>query len=153
MSPSLSRSEPVFSVSIAAQMAGMHAQTVRQYDRLGLVVASRTKGGGRRYSLNAVEALQEIQQLSQEEGINLAGISRILKLEHEVKRLRRENRRLKSAVDRLKTTLLEKEAAEGRVFAATQDGSIIALSRGERPPADRRRSDSALVIWRPRRDG
>ncbi|WP_182353140.1 heat shock protein transcriptional repressor HspR [Flaviflexus huanghaiensis] len=150
MSPSLSRNEAVFSVSIAAQMAGMHAQTVRQYDRLGLVVASRTKGGGRRYSLNDIEALQEIQQLSQEEGINLAGISRILKLENEVKKLRRENSRLRSTIGKLRGLLLEKEEADGRVFAATQDGSIIALSRGERPPAGRSRASSALVIWRPR---
>lgn len=151
MSPSLSRNDPVFSVSIAAQMAGMHAQTVRQYDRLGLVVASRTKGGGRRYSLNDVEALQEIQALSQEEGINLAGISRILELEKEVKKLRRENSRLKSMANRLKDVLLEKQAAERRVFAAGQDGSIVALSRGERAPADEAvRRSSALVIWRPR---
>jgi len=149
MSRSLSRTDPVFSVSIAAQMAGMHAQTVRQYDRLGLVVASRTKGGGRRYSLNDIEALQEIQQLSQDEGINLAGISRILELENEVKKLKRENSRLKSAVARLKNLLLEKQAAEGRVFAAGQDGSIIALSRGERPPGASSRRSSALVIWRP----
>lgn len=149
MSPSLSRNDPVFSVSIAAQMAGMHAQTVRQYDRIGLVVASRTKGGGRRYSLNDIEALQEIQQLSQEEGINLAGISRILKLENEMKKLKRENGRLKSALARLKNLLLEKQATEGRVFAAGQDGSIIALSRGERPPGGSSRRSSALVIWRP----
>lgn len=151
MSRSLSRTDPVFSVSIAAQMAGMHAQTVRQYDRLGLVVASRTKGGGRRYSLNDIEALQEIQQLSQEEGINLAGVSRILQLEHEVRKLKRENSRLKTTAARLKSLLLERQEADGRVFAAGQDGSIIALSRGQRPPAERpRRRSSALVIWRPR---
>lgn len=150
MTHSLSRNEPVFSVSIAAQMAGMHAQTVRQYDRLGLVVASRTRGGGRRYSLNDIEALQEIQQLSQEDGINLAGISRILELEKQVAKLKRDNQRLKVTTERLKNLMLEQQAAERRVFAADQDGSIVALSRGERPPAENStRRSSALVIWRP----
>lgn len=150
MTPSLSKNDPVFSVSIAAQMAGMHAQTVRQYDRLGLVVASRTKGGGRRYSLADIEALQEIQNLSQEEGINLSGISRILELEKQVARLKRENSRLKALVERLKGVIYEKQKAERRVFAAGQDGSIVALSRGERPRSEDVRRSSALVIWRPR---
>ncbi|WP_054952752.1 heat shock protein transcriptional repressor HspR [Flaviflexus massiliensis] len=149
MTPSLSKNDPVFSVSIAAQMAGMHAQTVRQYDRLGLVVASRTKGGGRRYSLADIEELQEIQTLSQEEGINLAGISRILELEKQVAKLKRENNRLNALAERLKGVLYDKQAQERRVFAAGQDGNIITLARGERAPSEGTRRSSALVIWRP----
>ena len=71
---------PVFVISVAAELAGMHAQTLRQYDRLGLVSPSRTRGGGRRYSLRDVALLREVQRLSQDEGVSLAGIQRILRL-------------------------------------------------------------------------
>lgn len=82
--------EPLYVISIAAEMAGMHPQTLRQYDRLGLVSPRRTGGGGRRYSLRDVEQLREIQRLSQEEGVNLVGIKRILELESEVEALREQ---------------------------------------------------------------
>ena len=75
---------PVFVISVAAQLAGMHAQTLRQYDRLGLVTPSRTSGGGRRYSQRDVALLREVQRLSQEEGVSLPGIARILELENQV---------------------------------------------------------------------
>jgi MerR family transcriptional regulator/heat shock protein HspR len=71
----------VLIISVAARMAGMHPQTLRQYDRLGLVQAQRTPGGGRRYSARDVALLREIQRLSQEEGVNLAGVKRIIDLE------------------------------------------------------------------------
>jgi MerR family transcriptional regulator/heat shock protein HspR len=79
---------PVFVISVAAELAGMHAQTLRQYDRLGLVTPGRTGGGGRRYSARDVALLREVQRLSQEEGMNLAGIKRILDLEAQVDALR-----------------------------------------------------------------
>ena len=79
---------PVFVISVAAELAGMHAQTLRQYDRLGLVNPSRTPGGGRRYSARDVALLREVQRLSQEEGVNLAGIKRIIELENQVDALR-----------------------------------------------------------------
>ena len=79
---------PVFVISVAAQLAGMHPQTLRQYDRLGLVNPGRTAGGGRRYSARDVALLREVQRLSQEEGVNLAGIKRIIALEQEVAALR-----------------------------------------------------------------
>ncbi len=75
---------PVFVISIAAQLAGMHPQTLRQYDRLGLVQPGRSPGGGRRYSPRDVVMLREIGRLSQEEGVNLAGIKRIIELEQQV---------------------------------------------------------------------
>lgn len=71
----------VLLISVAAKMAGMHPQTLRQYDRLGLVEAERTPGGGRRYSVRDVALLREVQRLSQDEGINLAGVKRIIELE------------------------------------------------------------------------
>src|SRR5438874_12695894 len=79
---------PVFVISVAAELAGMHAQTLRQYDRLGLVTPSRTLGGGRRYSARDVALLREVQRLSQDEGVNLAGIKRIIELESQVDALR-----------------------------------------------------------------
>jgi MerR family transcriptional regulator/heat shock protein HspR len=74
-------------ISVAARMAGMHPQTLRQYDRLGLVEPGRAPGGGRRYSVRDIEMLREIQRLSQDDGINLAGVKRIIELEQLVDEL------------------------------------------------------------------
>ena len=76
-----------FLISVAAELAGMHAQTLRTYDRLGLVTPRRTSGGGRRYSQNDVDLLREVQRLSQDEGVNLAGIKRIIELTNQVEAL------------------------------------------------------------------
>jgi MerR family transcriptional regulator, heat shock protein HspR len=80
--------EPLYVISVAAEMAGMHPQTLRQYDRLGLVSPGRAGGGSRRYSLRDIQLLREIQRLSKEEGVNLAGIKRILELEGELDAVR-----------------------------------------------------------------
>src|SRR6187431_356805 len=77
----------VLIISVAARLAGMHPQTLRQYDRLGLVQPGRAGGGGRRYSERDVALLREVQKLSQEEGVNLAGIKRIIELESRVEAL------------------------------------------------------------------
>src|SRR5690606_22202543 len=79
---------PVYVISVAAELSGLHPQTLRQYDRLGLVSPGRTAGRGRRYSMRDIQMLREVQRLSQEEGINLAGIKRILELQREVAELR-----------------------------------------------------------------
>src|SRR5215475_904995 len=73
-----------FLISVAAELAGMHAQTLRTYDRLGLVSPQRSSGGGRRYSQHDVDLLREVQRLSQDEGVNLAGIKRIIELTNQV---------------------------------------------------------------------
>jgi DNA-binding transcriptional MerR regulator len=79
--PESSRNESrTFLISVAAELAGMHAQTLRTYDRLGLVSPDRSSGGGRRYSEHDVDLLREVQRLSQDEGVNLAGIKRIIEL-------------------------------------------------------------------------
>lgn len=88
--PSFGVDAPVYVISVAAELAGMHPQTLRQYDRLGLVSPGRTSGRGRRYSMRNVQTLRVVQRLSQEEGINLAGIKRILELEDEVEQLREQ---------------------------------------------------------------
>ena len=90
---------PVFVISVAAELAGMHAQTLRQYDRLGLVTPGRTGGGGRRYSARDVALLREVQRLSQSEGVNLAGIKRIIELEAHVDALRARVAELAAELD------------------------------------------------------
>src|SRR5256885_10543643 len=84
----LTEETPVYVISVAAQLAGMHPQTLRQYDRLGLVSPDRTAGRGRRYSARDIAQLREVQRLSQEEGVNLAGLKRILELQNQVDALR-----------------------------------------------------------------
>ncbi|MGW5875122.1 heat shock protein transcriptional repressor HspR [Nocardiopsis terrae] len=88
--PAFGADAPVYVISVAAELAGMHPQTLRQYDRLGLVSPGRSSGRGRRYSMRDVRTLREVQRLSQEEGINLAGIKRILELQDEVEQLREQ---------------------------------------------------------------
>ncbi|WP_227979299.1 heat shock protein transcriptional repressor HspR [Nocardia spumae] len=92
-----------FMISVAAQLAGMHAQTLRTYDRLGLVTPQRTSGGGRRYSSRDVELLREVQRLSQDEGVNLAGVKRIIELTNQVEALQQRVGELTAEVDRLRS--------------------------------------------------
>jgi MerR family transcriptional regulator/heat shock protein HspR len=93
----LAEDAPVYVISIAAQLSGLHPQTLRQYDRLGLVSPGRATGRGRRYSLRDIALLREVQRLANE-GINLAGIKRILELEETVNALVREVEYLRSQV-------------------------------------------------------
>ena len=79
---------PVFVISVAAQLAGMHPQTLRTYDRIGLVQPRRTPKRGRRYSARDITKLRLVQRLSQDEGINLEGIRRILAMQDEIDDLR-----------------------------------------------------------------
>lgn len=134
---------PVFVISVAAQLAGMHAQTLRQYDRLGLVSPSRTRGGGRRYSGRDVALLREVQRLSQEEGVSLAGIHRILELEYEVAALRARVAELAAEVERAN----DRTGPGARIFAAGRRGDIVTVRPGERPPRFVS-SSKALVVWR-----
>ncbi|GAA1792288.1 heat shock protein transcriptional repressor HspR [Nostocoides veronense] len=131
---------PVFVISVAAQLAGMHAQTLRQYDRLGLVTPSRTQGGGRRYSARDVARLREVQRLSQEEGVSLAGIQRILQLENQVDALH-------ARIEDLTHALHQAELASGRrVFAVGSAGEAVMIRPGQRPPHT---GSQALVVWEP----
>ncbi len=133
---------PVFVISVAAELAGMHAQTLRQYDRLGLVSPSRTRGGGRRYSARDVALLREVQRLSQE-GISLAGVQRILDLENQMAALRARVADLAAELDEARYA-----AGSGRrVFSVGPAGEAVALRVGQRPRSAR---SQALVVWRPR---
>jgi len=135
---------PVFVISVAATLAGLHAQTLRQYDRLGLVTPSRTRGGGRRYSGRDVALLREVQRLSQEEGVSLAGIQRILELENQVVALRSRVAELQDELEQARA------AAHGhlgaRVFAVGPSGEVVPARAGQRPRVER---NQALVLWRP----
>ena len=135
---------PVFVISVAAQLAGMHPQTRRQYDRLGLVSPGRSSGRGRRYSARDVATLREVQRLSQDEGVNLAGIKRILELETEVDELREQLRQVLAEL----ADAHERLAAQHRVFAADPSGGIVAVPPGRRPSRPQAPS-TALVVWRP----
>lgn len=137
----------VYVISVAAELAGMHPQTLRQYDRLGLVQPGRTRGRGRRYSLRDIATLREVQRLSQEEGVNLAGIKRILELENEVDRLRKQVEYLRAFAE-----------PGRRVFTAHPSGDVVAMGpmgrsqrrRGEAPVDPRAvGAPGAIVLWRP----
>jgi len=110
---------PLFLISTAARLAGMHPQTLRTYDRLGLVTPKRTRGRGRRYSRADVVRLRLVQYLSQDEGINLNGVRRILELSSRVAELEREAAELREHIRTLRA------APPGvRVFTATRGGGV-----------------------------
>ena len=110
---------PIFVISVAAQLAEMHPQTLRGYDRLGLVVPGRSRGRGRRYSLRDIARLRHIQHLSQAEGINLEGIRRILALESQLEELQQQVAQLATLVERLHLS-----GGESRLFTSTQTGEV-----------------------------
>ena len=146
MAPTGTDDAVTFVISVAAELAGMHPQTLRQYDRLGLVIPARTKGRGRRYTKRDVQRLRDVQRMSQEEGINLAGIRRILELERRVEALEEERDALRGAV-------AAAEARRNRVFAASSDGQVMPMRRGQRPwersSQPTARSGGSLTVWDP----
>ena len=127
---------PVYVISVAAQLSGLHPQTLRQYDRLGLVSPDRAAGRGRRYSARDIERLREVQRLSQDEGVNLAGIKRIIELER--------------LVGDLQQRVAELEARLGEAHElVAQLRAMAGYPRRDLVPA--REQPTALVVWRPRR--
>ena len=113
-----------FLISVAAELAGMHAQTLRTYDRLGLVRPQRSSGGGRRYSQHDVDLLREVQRLSQDEGVNLAGIKRIIELTNQVEALQAR---------------LSEMAQELEQLRSRQRRDVAVLPKS-----------TAVVVWQPR---
>ena len=138
MTPQMDRYTPVFAITQAAELSELHPQTLRQYDRIGLVSPQRTSGNTRRYSLHDVEQLREVARLSAE-GLSLEGIRRVLQLEDRVQELQHRVRELERA---LSDELLNRP--ERRVFAAGSAGEVVTMRRGTRM---RRSAD--LVVWRP----
>ncbi|MHB8339707.1 MAG: heat shock protein transcriptional repressor HspR [Mycobacteriales bacterium] len=127
---------PVYVISVAAELSGMHPQTLRTYDRLGLVSPGRTSGRGRRYSERDVALLREVQRLSQEEGVSLPGIRRILALEAEVTTLRQQVAALAAALERSQATVAEAvrqaHASHRRELVPVRagSGSVVVWRRG-----------------------
>jgi MerR family transcriptional regulator/heat shock protein HspR len=131
MTPQFEPDAKVLIISVAARMAGMHPQTLRQYDRLGLVQPQRTAGGGRRYSARDVSLLREVQRLSQEEGVNLAGIKRIIELEQWAEQLQARVAQLEQALEEAHRLLTETDSA------AFPSRDLV-----------RRSTQRSVVIWR-----
>ncbi|ORV51579.1 MerR family transcriptional regulator [Mycolicibacter engbaekii] len=121
---SKSENSRTFLISVAAELAGMHAQTLRTYDRIGLVSPRRSSGGGRRYSERDVDMLREVQRLSQDEGVNLAGIKRIIELTNQVEALQ---------------SRIKEMSAELEMLRAKQRREIAVLPKS-----------TAVVVWKPR---
>jgi MerR family transcriptional regulator, heat shock protein HspR len=117
----LSDNTPVYVISVAAQLSGLHPQTLRAYDRLGLVSPGRTAGRGRRYSLRDILILREVQRLSQEDGVNLSGIKRILELESEWQQSRMMLAEMHAELSQLRTELESTRAVAARLAALLRD--------------------------------
>jgi MerR family transcriptional regulator, heat shock protein HspR len=130
---------PVYVISVAAQLSGLHPQTLRQYDRLGLVSPDRTAGRGRRYSARDIQLLREVQRLSQDAGINLAGIKRIIELETQVAALQAKVAELQQALEGAAVAMRQREA------------QVHASYRRDLVPYQDVNSSSAIVVWRPDR--
>ncbi|WP_181272633.1 heat shock protein transcriptional repressor HspR [Brevibacterium oceani] len=137
----ISSTAAVYVISVAADLAGMHPQTLRQYDRLGLVIPERTAGRGRRYSGQDIAKLRMIQQLSQDEGVNLVGIKKIIDLQNQVDALQHRNDELE---DEIRTQQAAKER-DARVFAAGTAGDVVSIARGRRPQG--RPEPGAMVLY------
>ena len=130
--------DPIFSIAHASELAAMHPQTLRQYDRLGLVSPGRTAGRTRRYSMRNIVQLREVQRLSNE-GLNLEGIRRILELENTVTDLNQRVRELESL---LADAMIARPGT--RVFAAGTGGEVVSLRAGTRS-----QKSNQVVVWRP----
>jgi MerR family transcriptional regulator, heat shock protein HspR len=133
--PGTDQDAPVFVISVAAELAGLHAQTLRGYDRLGLVSPGRSAGGGRRYSARDIALLREVQRLSQDEGVNLAGVKRIIDLERTVDELRAQVAEL---VDQLEAAHAAAEQAAAAVHASYRR-DLVPVTR-----------QTAITVWRPK---
>jgi len=123
----------VFVISVAATLAGMHPQTLRQYDRIGLVSPNRASGRGRRYSARDIALLREVQRLSQDEGVNLAGVKRILELELQVGALQERVRELHAELEGMQVEMVRRERQVHKSY------------RRDLVPIE----PQGLVVWRP----
>jgi MerR family transcriptional regulator, heat shock protein HspR len=147
----LSDDTPVYVISVAAQLSGLHPQTLRAYDRLGLVSPGRSAGRGRRYSLRDILILREVQRLSQEEGINLSGIKRILELELAERRNRLLLAELQAEISQLRAELESTRSVAARLAALLrrrgEDAQLVPVHDAGtgQPPA----SASAVVAGDP----
>src|SRR5438874_8385795 len=122
----------VYVISVAAELAGVHPQTLRVYERKGLLQPQRTSGNTRRYSAQDIARLRRIQELTQRDGVNLSGARMILRLEEQVDRLRRDLERTASRVEELEASAIANEMRHmareaGEIVPARQYRSLVEL--------------------------
>ncbi|WP_182377988.1 MerR family transcriptional regulator [Nocardioides sp. WS12] len=127
--------EAVFVISVAAQLSGLHPQTLRTYERVGLITPGRTGGGGRRYSYLDIERLREIAHLTAA-GIGIEGVRRILELENTVIALRARNAELAAEAEALRDALAQAMSARP------------AAARSNLPALPQTPSGQSVVVWR-----
>ena len=120
---------PVFVISVAAELTGMHPQTLRTYDRLGLVTPGRTGGGGRRYSLRDIDALRVVARLTAE-GLGLEGVRRVLELEREVQLLTEEVARLRQELEVAHAALTARLGSQSNVPVRREASQVVVWRRG-----------------------
>ena len=143
----LSDDTPVYVISVAAELSNMHPQTLRAYDRLGLVSPGRSQGRGRRYSMRDILALREIQRLSRE-GINLNGIKLLLEQHRELEQARRLIAELHDEVAQLQVELESTRAVAARLAELRRSGSDTRSGRESREGLVPVRS-ARVAIWEP----
>ncbi len=131
---------PVYVISVAAELSGLHPQTLRAYDRLGLVSPGRSAGRGRRYSVRDILALREIQRLSQEEGVNLSGIKLIMDQHRELEQARRLVAELRAEVAQLRVELESTRAVAARLAELRRTG-------GGTPPGLVPVRSARVTVW------
>jgi MerR family transcriptional regulator/heat shock protein HspR len=141
----LSDDMPVYVISVAAQLSDMHPQTLRAYDRLGLVSPGRSQGRGRRYSMRDILALREIQRLSQEEGVNLSGIKLILDQQRELEQARRLIAELHAEVAQLRVELESTRAVAARLAELRRSGNDTRSGREGLVPV----RGARVAVWEP----
>lgn len=130
-------SDAVFVISVAAQLSGLHPQTLRTYERVGLITPGRTGGGGRRYSYLDIERLREIAHLTAA-GIGIEGVRRILELENAAAALRARNAELVAELDAVREALHQALAARP------------AAQRSNLPAVPQAAIGQSVVVWRRR---
>src|ERR1700733_5003454 len=136
---------PVYVISVAAELSGMHPQTLREYERRGLVSPGRSAGRGRRYSMRDILALREIQRLSQQEGVNLSGIKLILSHLRELEQARRLGAELQAEAAQLRAELESTRAVAARLAELRRSGADTPSGQPGLVPGRRGR----VAIWEP----
>jgi MerR family transcriptional regulator/heat shock protein HspR len=126
----------VFVISVAAELTGLHPQTLRTYERMGLITPGRTGGGGRRYSARDIDRLREISDLTSS-GIGIEGVRRILELENRLDALSARNEELHAELDATREALRQAASMRPGPAAATRVPAVRPPERGQ-----------SIVVWR-----